>query len=84
MFPQQQNGEFLNYPVPGTPFIEETGIYFSGCGHSVDYAKIFMDHDNMLDISAAVVCCPMCSYIQYLISPYESIYDPLQNPLIIL
>lgn len=84
VFPQQQDGPFLNYPVPGQFFIEATGFFTVGCGHWVDYPRIFRDYDEMLDVSTGLVCCPMCSYIQYLIQPYELVYDVEQNPVIII
>lgn len=84
VFPQQQNGEFLNYPVPGQFFIEATGLFVASCGHWMDYPRIQRAYDEMLDTSVALVLCAMCSFIQYSIAPYELIYDPVQNPVIII
>jgi hypothetical protein len=84
VFPQQQSGPFANYPVPGQFFIEQSGLWSVGCGHFVDYPWIFRDFDQCTGESVAVVACPMCSYIQYLIEPFELFDDPVQNAITII
>ena|SRR5271154_6584399 len=70
VLPQQQNGPFVNYPVPGNWFIELSGLWTVGCGHWVDFPLILQDYDCLTATSIALACCPLCSYVQYVISPY--------------
>jgi hypothetical protein len=84
VFPQQQNGVFVNYPVPGQFFSETSGLFTAGCGHWMDYPEIFTDYDNATAEAAVLVCCPLCSYIQYLIEPAALFYDPLQFPITLI
>lgn len=78
VFPAQQNGPFLNYPVPGQFFSEFSGLFFVGCGHSVDYPKIFNDVGQIGGIVMVAVCCPLCSFIQYY-TPLSFYYDLSSN-----
>jgi hypothetical protein len=85
VFPAQNVGnQYAFSPTPGMiVWSENSGIWYFGCGHSVMEPMIFRDYDNMLGVSVAVICCPMCSFIQRYQSPYESIDDPFQFPIII-
>lgn len=74
VFPQQQNGPFTNYPVPGQFFIELSGLFVAGCGHWMNLPRVFNDHDNMLDEDVVAVCCELCTYIQYY-APRSQYYD---------
>lgn len=84
VFPQQQSGPWLNYPVGGQFFIEASGLWVAGCGHYMDYPEVFRDFDPCANLSVALVCCPICSYIQYGFEPYEVFDDPMQNPITII
>jgi hypothetical protein len=84
VFPQQQLGPWPNYPVQGQFFIEASGLWTVGCGHFVDYPYIFRDFDPCSGLSMALVACPMCSYVQYGLEPYELFYDPIQNAITII
>jgi hypothetical protein len=33
---------------------------------------VFKDFDFVTGLSAACICCPVCSYLQFLIEPYEN------------
>jgi hypothetical protein len=83
VYPTENTGPFTAYPVPGQMFAENSGMWFFGCGHSVMLPLVFRDYDNMLGESVAVICCPMCTFIQRYQSPYESIQDPFNFPIII-
>lgn len=78
VYPKQANQPFLNYPVPGQFFSESSGLFQVGCGHSVDYPKIFVDAGEVGGIQMAAVCCPLCSFIQYYI-PVSQYYDLSSN-----
>ena len=67
-FPQQQVGELI-------------GMWFAGCGHS-------FNHWMILCISlgcgqSALIECPICSYIQRIITPYSLIQDNEANYIIV-
>lgn len=76
VYPQQNDGPFTNYPVPGQ-FIIEAGesLWRAACGHGFDYPVVFKDFDDATGLSAAVVACPLCSLITRLIEPYNQISD---------
>jgi hypothetical protein len=74
VFPQQQNGPFVAYPVLGQFFSELSGLFLVGCGHSVDLPKIFNDVGLIGGIQMVAVCCPLCSFIQYY-APLAQYYD---------
>jgi len=90
VFPTQANNTpFTAFPVPGM-VIDEVGMSLWpvwGCGHGTDVARIFKDFDTDTQTQCAVIACPLCSYVQYLISPYEnatsSISSWTQFPIII-
>lgn len=84
VFPQQQSGEFLAYPVPGQLWLEQTGLFVAGCGHWQDYPRIQRAYDEMLDTSVALVICALCSYIQYSVAPYDLIYNVEQFPIVLI
>jgi hypothetical protein len=81
VYPQQQInvawGPPNGYPVPGQFFIESSGLFVSGCGHWMDAPRIFIDS------GLAVVCCALCSYIQYTM-PQAQFYDCVQTPITII
>ena len=90
VFPAQaRNQPMTSYPVPGQ-IIDEVGMSLWpvwGCLHGSDVARIFKDFDSVTKLSAACVCCPICSYVQYLIEPYENATSSIamtnQFPIII-
>ena len=85
VFPQQQNGPFANYPVPGQFFSETTGLFVVGCGHWVDQAYVYYDTDTTTNPPTPVVAvtCPLCSYVQYYM-PRSLFADPVQNPITLI
>jgi hypothetical protein len=75
VFPAQQiNIPWTNYPVPGWFFSENSGLYVAGCQHWMDYPRLFFDHDNMLNEDIVLVCCALCSYLQYT-QPRATFFD---------
>ena len=79
-----QHSTAADSPVPGQ-VIDEVGmsLWHFGCGHGADLPRIFKDYDTGTGLSAAVVCCPICSYIQKLIEPYTEIDNVTSYPIII-
>jgi hypothetical protein len=86
VYPQQENAIYdppQNPIPPGIFFSESSGLWFAGCGHNYDALHIFMDYDTDTGTQAAVGCCPLCSYIQLVISPYSAISDMMMYPIIV-
>jgi hypothetical protein len=86
VYPQEENSIYnppQNPIPPGQFFCEATGLWVAGCGHFYDCAHIFMDQDSDTSVLAAVGCCPLCSYIQFIISPYSDISDTNKYPILI-
>lgn len=84
VFPAQNDGPFLDYPVPGQ-FIAEAGeaLWRAGCGHGFDDFQVFRDYDDVTSMSAAIQCCPICTFIVAIIEPYELISDVRQYPILV-
>ena len=70
VFPTQNVGPWLTFPVPGQ-FWAETGLWTAGCQHWFDDWQIFRDYDDSTHKSAAIQCCPICTYIIAIIEPFE-------------
>lgn len=84
VFPQEKLGvTWEEYPVPGQTWFEGGMLWSFGCGHWADFPVIFKDYDSNTSMSAAVICCPLCSYLNRLIEPYEEISNPLTNLIVI-
>lgn len=84
VLPQQQiNTPFSNYPVVGQVWAENSGLWNSPCGHWFNCPLIMMAHDDMLESSAALVLCPLCSYLIRIIEPFNAIDDVIANPIVI-
>lgn len=90
VFPQQNSG-FGYYQQPGKTFplisspINEQGqaLWISPCGHGFDTLQVFRDFDSSTNMSAAVLTCPLCSFLIRLLEPYELVSNYLTNPILI-
>jgi hypothetical protein len=58
-------------------------LYVFGCLHPLNCAEIFEVYDPYNDVQVALVCCPMCSYIQEIISPYETYQNYEDTPILV-
>jgi hypothetical protein len=78
VLPGPVNQLWANYPVPGGFFSELTGLWTAFCGHWFDAPMIQEAQDCATGQNVALVCCPVCSGIQYAITPFnEAVYaDP--------
>jgi hypothetical protein len=66
--------------MPAQSLGEKNGKFFPGCGHSIMSWEI-LSHP-VGGIRSAIICCPLCRYVQRIITPYEAIHDTVQNPYI--
>jgi hypothetical protein len=84
VFPAEQTGPFLAYPVQGVLWAENSGLWsFPYCLHWANLPLIMRSYDPNTQMSAALICCPMCSCIARIQEPYESIENPLLFPIVI-
>lgn len=72
---------------PGTPVTDPVqstgeilGQFGSGCGHSFNSWEIASA--AISGVRVAVIRCPLCQYVQRIISPYDAIYDPANEFII--
>ena len=77
VYPQQQTG--VDY-FSTKPFSELSGQFSCGCGHFVNEPLIQREWDFVTDSSVALICCPMCGYVQYTLEPFEDALNPVLNP----
>lgn len=76
MFPQQMLGE-------------QVALFVSGCGHWFNHWDVRDNDFNppSFDVNfterSAFMCCPLCSYIQRIVTPYDEIYDSISNYILL-
>jgi hypothetical protein len=58
-------------------------LYVFPCGHPLNVPEIFEVYEPSSDDQVALVCCPMCSYIAQIISPYADFQSYMDTPIII-
>jgi hypothetical protein len=63
------NWKNTNY-LPVYPFVRVALLAWP-CGHWINEPEIFKVYDNYSQENAALLCCSVCSYIGYIIEPYE-------------
>lgn len=56
--------------------------YFAGCGHPLNCWEIYSYFDKYLDDIMALICCPMCSFIQE-IMPLSQYEDYIEVPIVV-
>ena len=54
------------------PFTELTGTYLFGCEHSANEVMVFRSWDYTTNMSVAILACPICTYVQRTIEPFEA------------
>lgn len=58
-------------------------LYVFGCLHPLNCAEIFEVYDPYIQEQVALVCCPMCSFIQQIITPYENYSNYEDTPIVV-
>ena len=48
------------------------GLYSLGCGHWVNEPEVYKQYDPYTGENAAIICCPICGYIQKIVEPYAN------------
>jgi len=81
VYPQQQvSADYYIGNQAITPFSELTGIFSVQCGHFCNYPLIQQEWDFENDISVALICCPICGFVQYTLSPFSAALDTVAEP----
>lgn len=78
VYPQQVTG---NSSILTTePFNELTGTYVFACGHSANECMVVRDWNYETNMSVALLMCPLCSFVQRTIEPFEdAVYGNTAN-----
>lgn len=84
VLPSQVNAQpWADYPIPGLILNEYSPWWAPGCGHSIKTWKIIREFDYLNQVSVALVCCEVCSYVQSTIEPFEDWLDPIARAIIV-
>lgn len=84
-----QPGGIGTQVVPGMPqFLSGQpavypSLYAWGCGHRTNTAEIFEVFNPYEGVQQALVCCPICRYVNTIISPYSSYQSYIDTPLVL-
>lgn len=68
-------------PFSSASTSQATGQFAYGCGHIVNNPEVWRDFDYETNMSCAVITCPLCSYINSLVEPYEAWLNTFTNPV---
>jgi hypothetical protein len=83
VYPQQNTGSF-GYPGDQIKMQEPgQGLWTCGCSHWYDCVSIQMGYDNASNQNAAIIVCPICTYVINIVIPYTNIFNVVQYPIII-
>jgi hypothetical protein len=76
LFPEVFQGyqqQVMSYP----------SLYVAGCNHQFNCYEIFEVLSPNDGHQVALVCCPICSYIQEIIDPYANYQNYMDTPIVI-
>jgi hypothetical protein len=76
LFPAQNQGypqQVMSYP----------SLYAAGCNHQFNCYEIFEVLSPSDGHQVALVCCPVCSYIQEIIDPYSQYQNYEDVPIVV-
>lgn len=79
VFPQAYDSAAGEFEPPLIPY----GMYIPGCGHPVNFLAVFREYDDESDEDAAIICCPVCTYIQRIIVPYDLFENYIETPILV-
>jgi hypothetical protein len=81
VFPQQVTStEYFQV----TPFSELSGMMSCGCGHFLNTPLIQREYDYNTNSSVALLCCPLCGYVNSILEPFESALSTVSQPQIVV
>ena len=83
VYPQQNTGSF-GYPGDQLLMQEKgQGLWVSGCQHWLDTWQIWKDINVCTNQNVAILTCPICSFIQQIITPYEAAFNVIEYPILV-
>ena len=66
--PTQYPIEYQGFPQTVMSY---EGLFVFGCGHWCNNCEVFEQYDIYADVSAAICCCPVCSFVVLIVEPYN-------------
>ena len=66
--PNWKNSNWL----PAFPYSYQ-GLLSWPCGHWTNTAEIYQQYDEENEVEAALLCCPVCSFIVNIVEPYSEL-----------
>lgn len=83
-FPTQANAvPWDAYPIPGLILNEYSPWWAPPCGHSLKEWLVIREWDYDTNMSVALVCCRICSYVVSTIEPFEEWLNPIERAIIV-
>jgi hypothetical protein len=79
VYPQQQTG--VDY-FSTTPFSELSGVFSAPCGHFMNEPLVQREYDYTAGQSVALICCELCGFVVYTLSPFEAALDTTFQPVL--
>ncbi len=80
IYPQQATG--TDYFSPH-PFSELSGTMSAPCGHYMNAPLVQREFDYTTNQSVALICCELCGYVVWTISPFEAALNTVQLPYLV-
>lgn len=68
---------------PQQPLGEKSAQYSFGCGHFFNIPRIWEEFDPVSGEQAAIIACPICTFIQQIVIPYSLYLNYIQTPIVI-
>ncbi len=74
---------------PQQKFGEQVALFVAGCGHWFNHWNVEKNNFNppSYDVNfteiSAFMLCPLCGYVQRIITPYDEIYDSVSNYILL-
>jgi hypothetical protein len=68
---------------PQQPMGERSAQYAAGCGHWFNCWTILEAYDDVKEVQAAIIACPLCFYVQQIIEPYEEYLNYIRHPIVV-
>lgn len=83
-FPSQPQAQpWPAWPAAGIMMYNFGGFWLPGCLHWVDFWDIIREFDYGTNSSVALICCPVCKFVQRTIEPFEEWLNPIQQAIIV-
>ena len=81
VYPQQQTStDYFSVK----PFSELSGMMACPCGHYINSPLVQREYDYTVNDSVALICCEMCGYVCWSISPFEAALSTVNIPQLVV